>query len=68
MRAVVIVYSLMIVGAAGLGRLLGTPSLFTAPAGVEGVVASLVAAIVTERGVHRAPFAETLPRETAAAR
>ena len=30
--------------------------------------ASLVAAIVTERGVHRAPFAETLPRETAAAR
>jgi methylthioribose-1-phosphate isomerase len=28
----------------------------------------LVTAIVTERGVHRAPFAETLPRETAAAR
>ncbi len=28
----------------------------------------LVAAIVTERGVHRAPLAETLPRETAAAR
>jgi methylthioribose-1-phosphate isomerase len=28
----------------------------------------LVAAIVTERGVHRAPYAETLPRETAAAR
>jgi methylthioribose-1-phosphate isomerase len=28
----------------------------------------LVAAIVTERGVHRAPFAETLPRETAVAR
>jgi methylthioribose-1-phosphate isomerase len=30
--------------------------------------ASLVAAIVTERGVHRAPYAESLPRETAAAR
>ena len=30
--------------------------------------ASLVAAIVTERGVHRAPYAETLPRATAAAR
>ncbi|HEX3291610.1 MAG TPA: S-methyl-5-thioribose-1-phosphate isomerase [Gaiella sp.] len=30
--------------------------------------ASLVAAIVTERGVHRAPYAATLPRETAAAR
>jgi methylthioribose-1-phosphate isomerase len=30
--------------------------------------ASLVAAIVTERGVHRAPYAETLPRKTAAAR
>ncbi len=30
--------------------------------------AALVAAIVTERGVHRAPYAETLPRETAAAR
>jgi methylthioribose-1-phosphate isomerase len=29
---------------------------------------ALVAAIVTERGVHRAPYAETLPRETAAAR
>ncbi len=28
----------------------------------------LVTAIVTERGVHRAPYAETLPRETAAAR
>lgn len=28
----------------------------------------LVAAIVTERGVHRAPYAETLPRETASAR
>jgi methylthioribose-1-phosphate isomerase len=28
----------------------------------------LVAAIVTELGVHRAPYAETLPRETAAAR
>jgi methylthioribose-1-phosphate isomerase len=28
----------------------------------------LVAAIVTERGVHRAPYAESLPRETAAAR
>jgi methylthioribose-1-phosphate isomerase len=28
----------------------------------------LVTAIVTERGVHRPPFAETLPRETAAAR
>jgi hypothetical protein len=27
-----------------------------------------VAAIVTERGVHRAPYAETLPREAAAAR
>lgn len=45
MRAVVIVYSLMIVGAAALGRALGTPSLFTAPAGGEGVVASLVAAV-----------------------
>jgi methylthioribose-1-phosphate isomerase len=30
--------------------------------------AALVAAIVTERGVHRAPYAETLPREAAAAR
>lgn len=30
--------------------------------------AALVAAIVTERGVHRAPYAQTLPRETAAAR
>ena len=30
--------------------------------------AALVAAIVTERGVHRSPYAETLPRETAAAR
>jgi methylthioribose-1-phosphate isomerase len=30
--------------------------------------ASLVTAIVTERGVHRAPYAETLPRETATAR
>ena len=30
--------------------------------------ASLVAAIVTERGVHRAPYPETLPREAAAAR
>ena len=30
--------------------------------------AELVAAIVTERGVHRAPYAETLPRETAVAR
>jgi len=29
---------------------------------------SLVAAIVTERGVHRAPYSETLPREVAAAR
>jgi methylthioribose-1-phosphate isomerase len=28
----------------------------------------LVGAIVTERGVHRAPYAETLPRETAVAR
>ncbi len=28
----------------------------------------LVAAIVTERGVHRAPYVGTLPRETAAAR
>jgi methylthioribose-1-phosphate isomerase len=28
----------------------------------------LVSAIVTERGVHRAPYAETLPRETAAVR
>jgi hypothetical protein len=27
-----------------------------------------VAAIVTERGVHRAPFAASLPREVAAAR
>jgi methylthioribose-1-phosphate isomerase len=30
--------------------------------------AELVFAIVTERGVHRAPYAESLPRETAAAR
>jgi len=30
--------------------------------------AALVTAIVTERGVHRAPYAETLPREAAAAR
>ncbi len=30
--------------------------------------AELVAAIVTERGVHRAPYAESLPHETAAAR
>ena len=30
--------------------------------------AALVSAIVTERGVHRAPYAETLPREAAAAR
>jgi len=30
--------------------------------------AGLVAAIVTERGVHRAPYAETLPREAATAR
>lgn len=45
MRAVVVVYSLMIVGAAVLGRVLGTPSLFTPPPGVEGVVASLVAAV-----------------------
>ena len=30
--------------------------------------AELVSAIVTERGVHRAPYAESLPRETAAAR
>jgi methylthioribose-1-phosphate isomerase len=30
--------------------------------------ADLVAAIVTERGVHRMPYAETLPREAAAAR
>jgi methylthioribose-1-phosphate isomerase len=30
--------------------------------------AELVGAIVTERGVHRAPYAETLPRKTAAAR
>jgi methylthioribose-1-phosphate isomerase len=30
--------------------------------------ADLVAAIVTERGVHRGPYAETLPREAAAAR
>jgi methylthioribose-1-phosphate isomerase len=30
--------------------------------------ASLVTAIVTERGVHRAPYAESLPRATAAAR
>ncbi len=28
----------------------------------------LVTAIVTERGIHRAPFAESLPRETAASR
>jgi methylthioribose-1-phosphate isomerase len=27
--------------------------------------AELVAAIVTERGVHRAPYVESLPRETA---
>ena len=30
--------------------------------------ADLVTAIVTERGVHRAPYAESLPREAAAAR
>ena len=30
--------------------------------------AALVTAIVTERGVHRAPYPETLPREAAAAR
>jgi len=30
--------------------------------------AELVSAIVTERGVHRAPYAASLPRETAAAR
>ena len=30
--------------------------------------AALVTAIVTERGVHRAPYRESLPRETAAAR
>ena len=30
--------------------------------------AALVAAIVTERGIHRPPYAESLPRETAAAR
>ena len=30
--------------------------------------AELVAAIVTERGVHRAPYLETLPREVARAR
>jgi methylthioribose-1-phosphate isomerase len=30
--------------------------------------ADYVGAVVTERGVHRAPYAETLPRETAAAR
>ena len=30
--------------------------------------AALVAAIVTEHGVHRAPYAESLPREVAAAR
>jgi methylthioribose-1-phosphate isomerase len=30
--------------------------------------AELVAAIVTEHGVHRAPYAETLPRATAVAR
>ena len=29
---------------------------------------SLVTAIVTERGIHRAPYAETLPREAATAR
>ena len=29
--------------------------------------AALVSAIVTERGVHRSPYAETLPRETALA-
>jgi methylthioribose-1-phosphate isomerase len=29
--------------------------------------ATLVAAIVTERGVHRSPYAESLPREAAAA-
>ena len=30
--------------------------------------AALVTAIVTERGIHRAPYDETLPRETAVAR
>ena len=30
--------------------------------------AELVAAIVTERGIHRAPYAESLPREAATAR
>ena len=30
--------------------------------------AELVSAIVTERGVHRAPYADSLPRETASAR
>ena len=30
--------------------------------------ADLVSAIVTERGVHRAPYADSLPRETASAR
>jgi methylthioribose-1-phosphate isomerase len=30
--------------------------------------AALVSAIVTERGIHRAPYVETLPREAAAAR
>jgi methylthioribose-1-phosphate isomerase len=30
--------------------------------------AALVAAIVTERGIHRAPYAETLPRQAAPAR
>jgi methylthioribose-1-phosphate isomerase len=30
--------------------------------------AALVAAIVTERGIHRAPYAQSLPREAAAAR
>jgi methylthioribose-1-phosphate isomerase len=30
--------------------------------------AGLITAIVTEHGVHRAPYSETLPRETAAAR
>jgi methylthioribose-1-phosphate isomerase len=30
--------------------------------------ASLLAAIVTERGIHRAPYRETLPREAATAR
>ena len=30
--------------------------------------ADLVSAIVTERGVHRPPYADSLPRESAAAR